>query len=385
MPMRILQIHPLMKSESLSPAAGGMAGAALHLTRLLVERGHEVQVLPIPEGVGSRELWEVAPGKTVEVAAAMHIPPWREMVWLPRALMRLRPRSAGLKNIFYDSCALTALRRELQLFRPEIIHNHLARLPFPRLARALGLRGNLILTHHHGEAGEGLEAYDRIVFPSRSAQDTIASQIGIPKDRMRYIHSPVSPAFCLRTVDPDRPREGVMFIGAVRRRKGIDLLLEAYRINRSLWRDPLSICGTGEDIDLVDQAVREQLPVRWMGQISQTEMAEKLLGAKLVVIPSRLESFGIAILEALCSGAPVIGWAPSVREVENLLGIPVGVPFDGRTQSAAELAEAMREVLRGDMMSSAHRLRLAAAARDAFSEERYVAAYLDLYRELIRS
>jgi hypothetical protein len=42
--MRILQIHPLMKSDALAPAAGGMARAALQLTRLLAEQGHEVQV-----------------------------------------------------------------------------------------------------------------------------------------------------------------------------------------------------------------------------------------------------------------------------------------------------------------------------------------------------
>jgi glycosyltransferase involved in cell wall biosynthesis len=383
--MRILQIHPLMKSEALSPAAGGMAGASLHLTRLLVERGHEVQVLPIPEGVGSRELWEIAPGQAVEVAAAMHIPGWREMSWLPRALLRLRPRSAGVKNIFYDSCALTAFRREVQLFQPQIIHNHLARIPFPRLARALGLGGNLVLTHHHGEAGEGLDAYDRIVFPSQSARNGITAQTGITMDRTRCIYSPVSPDFCRESVESSRRREGVVYVGAVRRRKGIDLLLDAYRMEAELRRFPLSVCGTGEDIDLVQQAIEAGLPIRWLGQLSQKDLAALLLGTRLVVMPSRLESFGIALLEAVCSGVPVIGWAPTIHELEDQLKLPVGKPFDGRTQAASELAEMMLSSLMGDNESPSYRTRLAVAARETFSEHRYAAAYLDLFGELLRS
>jgi glycosyltransferase involved in cell wall biosynthesis len=383
--MRILQIHPLMKSEVLAPAGGGMARAALQLTRLLLERGHEVQVLPIPEGVGSRELWGVAPGRSVEVAAAMHIPGWREMPWLPWALMRLRPRSEGVKNLFYDAFALTALRRELQLFRPEIIHNHLARRPFPRLARALGLHSNLILTHHHGDPGDALDLYDRIVFPSQSAREYITAQIRFPKARTRYIHYPVSPVFCRNPLDPDRHREGVMFVGAVRRRKGIDLLLDAYRSDRELWKTPIFISGVGEDAELVHQAIRDGLPVQWLGRLSQEELAERLGGVKVVAIPSRLEGFSIAILEALCCGVPVVGWAPQILELETVLGIPVGKPFDGRIQTAEQFAGMLREVLDGDTVATAHRMRMAAAARDAFSEERYVASYLALYKEVIRS
>jgi glycosyltransferase involved in cell wall biosynthesis len=383
--MRILQIHPLMKSEALSPAAGGMARASLQLTRLLSERGHAVQVLPIPEGVGSRELWEVAPGRSLEVAAAMHIPGWKDGVWLPWALGRLRPMPAGIKNTFYDALALTALRRELRYFRPDIIHNHLARRPFPRLARALGLRGNLLLTHHHGEPGEELDAYDRIVFPSRASMETIVPRSGFPPQRARFIYNPVAPLFTESHLERKNPRRGILFVGAVRIRKGIDLLLDAYRSDRRLRKEPLYIAGTGEDAALVDQAAREGLPVQALGKLSPQDVAARLRSVKLVAIPSRLEGFSIAILEAICCGAPVVAWAPQVREVESLLEFSIGAPFDGRTQTAEELAAAIRGVLEGDLASSAGRRRMAEAAREAFSEERCVNAYLDAYREMIGS
>jgi glycosyltransferase involved in cell wall biosynthesis len=380
--MRILQIHPLMKSEALSPAAGGMARAALQLTRLLVERGHEVQVIPIPEGLGSRELWEVAPGRAVEVAAAMHFPSAKDAIWLTGSLLRLRPLPAGMRNVFYDAFALTALRSEVRLFRPDIIHNHLARRPFPRLARALGMRGNLLLTHHHGEPGEGLEIYDRIFFPSQSARDHVVSLVRYPEERTGYIHYPVSPVFCRTPIDPDRRREGVLFVGAVRRRKGIDLLLDAYRSDRSLWKDPLYIAGRGEDEELVRRAVEEGLPVRPLGQLSQPELAQTLLGVRLLAIPSRLEGFSIAVLEALCCGVPAVGWAPQIRELESVLGAQAGKPFDGRTQTAGELAGLMAEILRDGDSDPKRGLFLATASRDAFSEQRYVESYLALYRDM---
>jgi glycosyltransferase involved in cell wall biosynthesis len=380
--MRILQIHPLMKSEALSPAAGGMARASLQLTRLLIERGHEVQVMPIPEGLGSRELWEVAPGRTVEVAAVMHIPAWKDGAWLPRALMRLRPLPVGIKNYFYDALALTAFRRELQIFHPDIIHNHLARRPFPRLAHALGVRGNLVLTHHHGETGDALDAYRRIVFPSRAACELIAAESRYPAKRTRVIYNPVAPIFGEPQPERNHPRNGILFVGAVRKRKGIDLLLDAYRSDRRLRKEPLFLCGAGEDMALVDEAVAEGLPVHPLGKLAPAEVAAHLRTAKLVVIPSRLEGFSIAILEAICSGAPVVAWAPQVREVEALLGLSIGAPFDGRTQTAQDLAAAIQSVLEGDPMAAADRRRMAEAARAAFSEERCVDAYLELYREL---
>ncbi len=380
--MRILQIHPLMKSEALSPAAGGMARASLQLTRLLVERGHEVQVLPIPEGLGSRELWEVAPGRAVEVAAAMHIPAWKDALWLPRAVLRLRPMPVGIKNIFYDAFALTALRRELSMFRPDIIHNHLARRPFPRLARAVGRHGKMLLTHHHGEMGEELDAYDRIVFPSRAAREMIVAQSRYPLGQTRFIYNPVSPEFGRPSAGRENPRRGILFVGAVRVRKGIDLLLDAYRSDRRLRKEPLYVAGAGEDAALVEQAIGAGLPVVHLGKLSPPEVAARLRSVRLVAIPSRLEGFSIAILEAICCGTPVVAWAPQVREVEKLLGLPIGAPFDGRTQSAEELAAGIRAVLDGDLGRPNIRRRMAEAARDAFSETRFVDAYLDLYREM---
>jgi glycosyltransferase involved in cell wall biosynthesis len=383
--MRILQIHPFQKSESLSPAAGGMPRASLQLTRVLRAAGHDVRVLPIPEGVGSRVLWELAPGRSVEVLPVMDLPSGGDLRWLPSALVRIRPKPGGLRAAYYDACALTALRRAVSAFQPEIVHNHLARMPFPRLAAALRMTDRrLVLTHHHGEAGEGLAAYRRIIFPSDSLLESVTESAGIPRNIARRVYCPVHPAFSRRRPAGRKPRKGICFVGMIRKRKGIDLLLEAYRADRRLRKEPLHIFGAGPDRAMVDEAVRRDgLPVVYEAMRTPEELAERLDTAKLVVIPSRMESLCIALLEALCCGTPVVGWAPTVREMEHTLGRKVGVPFDGRTQTARELAEAILEALDGEYTRPARRGSLAREARSVFSEEAYLQGILSVYREMI--
>ncbi len=380
--MRILQIHPFMKSEDLFPAAGGMARTALALTRMLAERGHDVRVLPIPEGVGSRVLWEVAPGLSVEVAPAMDFLNRGDARWLAGSLIRLNPPPGSLRNVYYDACALAALRRSWKSFHPDIIHNHLARRPFPRLARALGMGGNLILTHHHGEPGEDLGCYDRIIFPSESTRGEILKVSGYPMEKTRQIYDPVHSAFLRGAVVDGPERSGICYIGAIRRRKGIDLLLEAWRMDERLSREPLIICGAGPDQSLITEAVREGLPVVAKGYLPPQKLAPLLRKARLAVIPSRMETLGVTLLEAMCSGVPVVGWAPTVREMEQALGMPVGIPFDGRQQSARELADAVRAALKSAFCHTPHRRAMAQAARRIFSQDEFVNGYLRVYGEI---
>lgn len=382
--MKILQIHSFMKSESLAPAAGGMARAALQLTKLLAAAGHEVRVLPIPEGMGSRVLWELAPGRTIEVSPAMDFPAGADLRWLPFALSRIKPKSRGLRALYYDACALTALRRAVGSFRPDIIHNHLAREPFPRLAQGLGLTKPLILTHHHYELGERLMAYDRIIFPSGSSMDQMIHEGGYPREKARKVSCPVQPVFTRERRFTRKKRVGIFFVGMIRLRKGIDLLLDAYRQDKRLWAEPLHICGYGPDHALIEEAVSQDgLPIIDEGMCTPEQLVEKLDGARLVVIPSRMESLCIALLEALCCGVPVVGWGPTVREVEQTLSLKAGIPFDGRTQSARELADSIHLALASGFSRSENRQALAEAARQAFSEDSFLKGNLEVYRELV--
>lgn len=101
--------------------------------------------------------------------------------------------------------------------------------------------------------------------------------------------------------------------------KGIDVLLEAWAKASSKTDATLIIAGSGPD----DQKVRDAIAasdlghrVRMVGWISGPEKFELLAAARLVVVPSRAETFGLVALEALASGTPVIAFdIPCLKEV----------------------------------------------------------------------
>jgi len=241
-----------------------------------------------------------------------------------------------------------------------------------------------VLTHHHGEAGDELDVYDRIIFPSQSACDAIVRDSGFPREKTGTVFYPMNPIFLSGEVAPDRGRSGICFMGAVRQRKGIDLLLDAWRRDPRLRREPLYICGLGPDLPLLAKArTRDGLPIHLEGYCSPEKLARLLQAVRLVVIPSRLEALSVSLLEAICSGVPVVGWAANVREVGQKLGMPVGIPFDGRIQSAQELVDAIESAGSAGFCSTANRRAMAKAARAVFSEERYRDGYLQIYKDLL--
>jgi glycosyltransferase involved in cell wall biosynthesis len=101
--------------------------------------------------------------------------------------------------------------------------------------------------------------------------------------------------------------------------KGIDLLLQAWAQVCDRIRGDLVVAGTGPDEARVRQlaarlAIAER--VRFMGWVGGAEKARLLSGSRLVVVPSRAETFGMVAVEALAAATPVVAFdIPCLREV----------------------------------------------------------------------
>jgi phosphatidylinositol alpha-mannosyltransferase/D-inositol-3-phosphate glycosyltransferase len=107
---------------------------------------------------------------------------------------------------------------------------------------------------------------------------------------------------------PDGPY--VLALGRVVEKKGFDLLLAAYAaLDETSRTVDLVIGGQGEAIVGLRQtasALGITDRVHFVGRLSRQQVAEAMAGATLFVMPSRLEPFGIVILEAWRAGAPVV-------------------------------------------------------------------------------
>ncbi len=183
--------------------------------------------------------------------------------------------------------------------------------------------------------------------------------------------------------EPDRAKAPlVLALGRVQRVKGFDLLLRAFA-HADLPDDArLVIGGDGEALSsLKSLAAMLGLTDRvdFPGRLSRPQVAAVMARATVLVVPSRLEAFGIVVLEGWRAGVPVIATnrgGPSEFVTHGVDGLLVD-PEDIRA-----LAEAISAVVRDVAMAG--RLGAAGAARVRdFTWMRTARMYEGIYRELV--
>jgi glycosyltransferase involved in cell wall biosynthesis len=164
---------------------------------------------------------------------------------------------------------------------------------------------------------------------------------------------------------PPQAGEGLklLAVGAVVRRKGYDVLIEALsRLTDLDWQ--LVIAGdcardreTAGALATRLVVLRLGARVTMTGAVSEEELAALYRDADLFVLASRHEGYGMAFAEAIAHGLPVIGTKAGAIPDTVPAGAGILVPPD----DVAALAAALRAMI-GD---AALRERCAAAARSA--------------------
>ena len=138
-----------------------------------------------------------------------------------------------------------------------------------------------------------------------------------PHAAVAVIGNGVDPsAFCTT------PRLGqdIVFIGRLELHgKGLDLLLAAWSAACEQIRGQLIIAGAGRDEPQVRKLVQNlhlEDRVRFVGWVQGGSKLQLLNSARLVVVPSRHETFGLVAIEALASATPVVAFdIPCLNEV----------------------------------------------------------------------
>lgn len=174
----------------------------------------------------------------------------------------------------------------------------------------------------------GVRKHRRLISVSQGIADRLT---GINPDvHVDVIGNGVDPAAWI-----PEPRLGkdVLFIGRLEYgHKGLDLLLAAWSRCCDRVDGDLLIAGSGPDEARLREAIRDAgltHRVRMLGWLSGEEKFQALSNARLVVVPSRHETFGLVAIDALATGTPVITFnIPCLREI-----VPPGAgwlvePFD---------------------------------------------------------
>lgn len=180
--------------------------------------------------------------------------------------------------------------------------------------------------------------------------------------------------------DPWRRRLGsyVLAVGGIEPRKGSLDLLEAYA---TLGRRDVALVFAGGETLFDYRDYRAEFDSRaaelgvepiMLGTVDDTEMPALVAGASVLPFVSTKEGFGLAAMEALAAGVPVVARdLPVLREVFG-----DQVEFAGDT---ASIAAALRAALDGEF---AHRRDTGEALARSYSWDAAAAAHVAFYRRI---
>jgi glycosyltransferase involved in cell wall biosynthesis len=180
----------------------------------------------------------------------------------------------------------------------------------------------------------------------------------------------------------------VLFLSRLHEKKGLHLLVDALAAAASAGPLPpihLVIVGEGDPayvapLRATTAAWRPPLRATWVGACWGAEKWDYLSAAHLMCLPSFSENFGLAVLESLFAGTPVLT-TPATPWAEIRGALPVRL-----TEPAVPaLTAALRDALAAPPPTEAQRAvtRRAAAARFAWTD--LAPRYAALYRELAPS
>lgn len=151
---------------------------------------------------------------------------------------------------------------------------------------------------------EEIRLADHILTVSELARGTYL-EAGVPPEKVHAV--PLGADLELFSPDGAEPRRDFTFLfsGATIRRKGFDLLLAAFDRVRAEAPVRLRIVGSrGDAAHLLDARGTDGVDV--LGAVSQPDLAAELRRTDVLVLPSRNDSYGMVVAEALASGTPAL-------------------------------------------------------------------------------
>jgi glycosyltransferase involved in cell wall biosynthesis len=142
---------------------------------------------------------------------------------------------------------------------------------------------------------------------SRYSAEQVQVALGAEPERVRVIPNGVSQAFFDVGWEPAAEPRPLLFYGRLAADKGVDLVLKALAQGPTTRR--LTVIGRGDDESELRQLATElgvSGRVTWRSWTGERELARALGACSMAVLPSRHESFGNVMAEALAVGVPLI-------------------------------------------------------------------------------
>jgi glycosyltransferase involved in cell wall biosynthesis len=200
---------------------------------------------------------------------------------------------------------------------------------------------------------------DGLIFESRFTAGRYLDLVGEPDCAARIIPNGLYRHEFYEPILTDDASDFV-FIGELRKLKGVDILLQALGVNRTVYPAKATIVGSGPDEKKLKRLTRRlRLGPKVMFSGPQTACTAFARG-RCVVVPSRSESFPYVVLEAAAAKMPIIA--------TDIGGIPEIVAGANMPLVAPDDTEALAAQMRSFLATPAQYLDRAARLQEIVAE-----------------
>lgn len=289
---------------------GGVERVLAELATRLAARGHDVTMLCSTAGAwgdsheGALQMRRVRRRLTVlrtpVAGLAAQLEPDADIVHVPAT---------------YPFTTAPVLRRAHRLGIPAVLDFHFEPSPPSRL-------GRLGAAVYRQAGPRSYPLAQAALVRSRAYAESAPSMQRVPRRRWRIVPNGIDPA----RFRPDGPRRrptDLLFVGRLVPYKGLGVLLEA--VSRLHPRPHLTVAGDGPmRKTLQDKAAHLYLDVEFLGRVEDRDLPALYRSASATVLPSinGQEAFGIALVESMACGTPVVASdLPGVADVARAGGL----------------------------------------------------------------
>ena len=365
-PLKILHIDP-------EEGWGGGECQVLGLVTSLSARGHENHLLCHPRGalLGEAQARKIA---TLPIVVCNDVD-FRPIFWLRRLI-----RAQGYDIVHFHTKRAHALSLGLSRMHADLRYVVTRRMDYP-------VKRNWYARWLYNRKVDGVVAISRKIAE-------VLVEGGVRREKVRVIHSGIDPAPFQRRVEARAGSEEKVIgtVAVLEERKGHRFLLEAAALLKAQGRRvTYRIAGEGSQREALQTMVRElglQEEVVFLGFVS--DIPQFLSSVDIFVLPSVYEGLGIAILEAMAAGKPVVasrtGGIPELvtDQVTGLLVPPKDPPALARAiaqlLSQKGLLQLMGDKGRAEVLDHFTMEQMAKKNEDHYYELRHAAPDGDSHR-----
>lgn len=257
-------------------------------------------------------------------------------------------------------------------------------------------RGAKIVLHMHGAEFEVLykqmtpekqksvrdilNLADKILILGKYWSEFIGSLVDDP-NRVVVVYNAVQVP---KTYEYDKQSKSILFLGAVSKRKGKEILLEALKKKANVLSKDFDVKIFGPDVDAnIVQLIGENGLSSWVkycGWLGKEDKAGVLKTTAINVLPSYNEGLPMTILEAMSYGIPSI--TTSVAAIPEAVNSENGIVIN--PGSVDELADALEKICIDETYRFELSKRAYADAVNIFSVEKHIAQIQDIYKEITK-